>query len=195
MLHKHRKLTSGLSLFCRENARKPWNTYKNVSCANATCLGALITGHSKFLLVTGECCKKRWHTLCCNAKFWKTRLFSWVLGCVFFECFCGCLQFLPQSFSNHFFRNWISGIKLQDHCLCGWRTLLFSKLFNAWAFAPSVCGSAWSRLSHLLGKQSKCGQTFHVLWPVYIVSFSCALETSKPQSTMVNFGSGFSLLH
>ena len=45
--------------FSGENAGKPWNTYKKVSCANATCLGALITGHSKFRLVTGECCKKR----------------------------------------------------------------------------------------------------------------------------------------
>ena len=42
--------------FLQETTRKP---YKKVSCANATCLGALITGHSKFRLVTGECCKKK----------------------------------------------------------------------------------------------------------------------------------------
>ena len=59
MLHKHRKITSALTLVrekTTENHGTP--TEKCSICANATCLGALRSGHSKFLLVTGDCCKR-----------------------------------------------------------------------------------------------------------------------------------------
>ena len=38
---------------------------KHISCAKLTCLDAVIGGHSKFLLVTWDCCRKRWQLLSC----------------------------------------------------------------------------------------------------------------------------------
>ena len=94
MLHKHRNLTYGLSLFWEKTPENHGTPRKNVSCANATCLGALITGHSKFFLSQGSVAKRD-DTRCaamqsfekhaCSAGFWAVCFLSaFAVACNFY---------------------------------------------------------------------------------------------------------------
>ena len=92
LLRRHSKFASVPSLL----RGKPWKKgpKKHISCAKPTCLDAVIGGHSKFLLVTGECCKNRCPALqsfekrACSARFWFRFFCDWL---------CGSWQFFFQN--------------------------------------------------------------------------------------------------
>ena len=78
-----------------------------------------------------------------------------------------CIHFCPKKGTELWAVNWRLQVLLE--------TFLATSFPNTWRWLQR-------------------GQALHVLWPIYIVSLSFALETSTPQSTLVNFDSGFSLL-
>ena len=115
--------------------------------------------------------KKTWQMLSCNAQFWDTNLFSWVLGSGvllvlqnslrnFFDrhslftysffWFCASLRFSCQSFRASVFVPRSPASKLQDHC---YKQSFFRDCFNAWRGILMARHGLF--LPHVLRKQSR----------------------------------------